>query len=387
MKKLPLKRIFKTILIFIWLWLLITYLISSFSSFIPPEDFSFISLFALGYPYILAAFIIGMIICFFVKRKSAYVMLIILPAGYFNFVNTFALRSEILWKTEKDSTTLRVMTWNVQSFANYLHRKKTRSQYRTTRTAMLTIIHDYDPDVLCFQEYRNVENAKRRIPVKRQLDSLGYKYSFCSDDKAGPLFDNSAARVEEGVAIFSKFPIVDSSKININPEKNEHLISADILFNNKPVRIFTAHLQSFTIYADTTRQKDSTENIYEITYKRRKVASYKIRETELKHQEEVNTIRKSIDTTKYPVIYCGDLNSTPASYNYRYLMGKNLQDAFLKKGSGIGNTFYKLGPTLRIDVCLADTAFAIEQCKRERKKLSDHYPVITDLKWKNKSSN
>ena len=64
------------------------------------------------------------------------------------------------------------------------------------------------------------------------------------------------------------------------------------------------------------------------------------------------------------------------------LKNNNLQDAFLAKGSGIGNTFYKIGPTLRIDVCLADTSMQVLQCKREKKKLSDHYPVIADMKWK-----
>jgi endonuclease/exonuclease/phosphatase family metal-dependent hydrolase len=247
---------------------------------------------------------------------------------------------------------------------------------------MLALIHRYDPDVLCFQEYKNIENAKRRIAVREQLDSLGYKYYFCSDDKIGNLRRSASATIEDGVAIYSRRPLLDSARININhSDRIENLIYCDVLLNNKPLRIYTAHLQSFTIYDDTA-QKNQDQNIYEITYKRRKSAQYKIRETEVKHQQEVAIIRKAIDSSAYPLIYCGDLNTTPTSYNYRFLKGNNLQDAFLKKGSGIGNTFYKLGPTLRIDVCLVDTALQVMQCKREKKKLSDHYPVITDVSWK-----
>jgi endonuclease/exonuclease/phosphatase family metal-dependent hydrolase len=272
------------------------------------------------------------------------------------------------------------MTWNVQGFVNYLHHKKT-SAYRTTREDMLALIHNYNPDVLCFQEYRNIQNAKRRTAIKTQLDSLGYKYFFCSNDtKIGNIPDNPNITIENGVAIFSKLPLHDSARININhSDRIENLIYADVLLNNKPIRIYTAHLQSFTIYSDTSQ---TNQNIYEVTYKRRVSAQYKIRETEVKHQEEVAIIRKAIDSSTHPVIYCGDLNTTPTSYNYRFLKGNNLQDAFVKEGSGIGNTFYKLGPTLRIDVCLADTALQVLQCKREKKRLSDHYPVITDVKWK-----
>ena len=75
------------------------------------------------------------------------------------------------------------------------------------------------------------------------------------------------------------------------------------------------------------------------------------------------------------------MNTTPCSYNYRILKN-NLQDAFLAKGSGIGATFYKILPTLRIDVFLADRALKIDQCAVMQRKLSDHYPIITDISWK-----
>ena len=60
----------------------------------------------------------------------------------------------------------------------------------------------------------------------------------------------------------------------------------------------------------------------------------------------------------------------------------NFQDAFLEKGSGVGATFYKILPTLRIDVCFADTSFRINQCTVVKRRLSDHYPLVTDISWK-----
>ncbi len=377
------KTLFKTLWIILCIPLISAYILASLTTFIPPAVFPYISIFSLAYPYVLAVFLLFLIISFFAERRLAYIMLIVMPVGTFNFINTFALRGPQTWQVKKDSTSLRVMTWNVQSFTNYLRKKKSKSDFRTSRDAMLEIIKDNNPDVLCFQEYRNIENVKKRLSIRKQLDTLGYSYSFCSKDKSGSFPKNSASIVEEGVAIFSKTPITDSGKVSINhDDKNENLAYADILFNNKPVRIFTAHLQSFTIYADTAEDKKPNDNIYEVTYKRRKSAEYKVRETEIKHQEEVGIIRKTIDQSPYPVIYCGDLNITPTSYNYRILKGDNLADAFLEKGYGIGNTFYKIGPSLRIDVCLADKKMQVLQCKKEPKKLSDHYPVIADMAWK-----
>jgi endonuclease/exonuclease/phosphatase family metal-dependent hydrolase len=75
------------------------------------------------------------------------------------------------------------------------------------------------------------------------------------------------------------------------------------------------------------------------------------------------------------------MNAVPSSYTY-HLIKSNLQDAFLEAGSGIGTTFYKILPMLRIDYCLPDQRFNVTNCTVIQQKLSDHYPVITDLQWK-----
>jgi endonuclease/exonuclease/phosphatase family metal-dependent hydrolase len=79
-----------------------------------------------------------------------------------------------------------------------------------------------------------------------------------------------------------------------------------------------------------------------------------------------------------PVLFCGDLNDVPNSYAYATVKG-NMQDAFLKKGFGIGRTFSALSPTLRIDYIFADKRFKVKQFARIAKKLSDHYMIVADL--------
>jgi endonuclease/exonuclease/phosphatase family metal-dependent hydrolase len=59
-----------------------------------------------------------------------------------------------------------------------------------------------------------------------------------------------------------------------------------------------------------------------------------------------------------------------------------MQDAFLKKGFGIGRTFTGLSPTLRIDYIFADHHFKIKQFNRIVKNLSDHYMLVADVQLK-----
>jgi len=57
-----------------------------------------------------------------------------------------------------------------------------------------------------------------------------------------------------------------------------------------------------------------------------------------------------------------------------------MQDAFLKKGFGIGRTFSALSPTLRIDYIFASNDFTIRQYDRLVRNYSDHYMLVADVK-------
>lgn len=296
--------------------------------------------------------------------------------GFKNVQHSYAFNKSA-WSDKKDPAALRIMTWNVQGFVNIMPQNFPQA---ATRIQMLKIIQQVHPDILCFQEYWNVENAKWLISVRHELDSLGYEFHFFSNDSIKMLADRSIQI--HGVAIFSFQPFIDSGRINIvNRDESENCIYTDVFFQHKPIRIFTAHLQSFSLYFDTTQESEAGKNLYQITYQRKRVVQHKLREVEQTHEDEIKIIRAQINKSPYPVIYCGDMNAVPCSYNYNKLRD-DLQDAFLEKGAGIGATFYKILPTLRIDYCFADKRFKVMQCKVIQQKLSDHYPVITDLTWK-----
>ncbi len=362
------KLIFKILCFFI----VLGFLISCFTQYIPPSRFSYTAIFCFAFPYLFLLMIILVAVYFFINRRVAFFLFICLLCGYKNLHSTVAFKFSSKWNIKKKDSSLRIMTWNVEDFVSLLAGAEVRLN-------MLHLISKNNPDILCVQEFTEVRNARWRVSVQKELDSLGYKYCFLSRDQ---VWSGAVEKLTiRGTAIFSKQPFIDSCRFNVrnnNINLNENAIYATFVFNNKPVRIYTAHLASFQIYKDTSNTK---KDIYQITYDRKRAIQYKLREIEELHQQEVAIIRDSILKCPYPVIYCGDINTTPCSYNY-HILKNNLQDAFLEKGSGIGATFYKILPTLRIDVCLVDTALKINQCTIARRKLSDHYPIITDIHWK-----
>lgn len=356
----------------------VLYLIASFSAYLSPEVFSYTSIFALAFPYL---FVIGVLLCiavFITWKKWGVVLFIILCAGSYNLVHTIALNVPTTFTKIKDSSILRIMTWNVQSFDSYLLKHKDKDGYKTNRSEMLQLILDYNPDVICFQEYLDYENTKKRRSIRNDLKAAGYPYSYASNEK----FVESKRKFAAygGTAIYSKYPLIDSGRLKLMDSdvgKQEFMIFASLNFNQKPVRIFTAHLASYNLYTDT----NGNNNIYTITYHRKSSVQEKIRETSLIHLREAKMIRQQMDASPYPLIYCGDMNATACTYEYRYLKN-DMQDAFLQKGSWLGVTFYKLLYTLRIDFCFINNNMKVIQSEVGKEKLSDHYPVISDVTWR-----
>ena len=94
---------------------------------------------------------------------------------------------------------------------------------------------------------------------------------------------------------------------------------------------------------------------------------------------QADFVKEEISKSAHPFVITGDFNDVPNSYTY-FKISDGLQDAFLKKGFGIGRTFSALSPTLRIDHILTTKDFDVLQFNRQVKPLSDHYMIIADLK-------
>jgi endonuclease/exonuclease/phosphatase family metal-dependent hydrolase len=96
---------------------------------------------------------------------------------------------------------------------------------------------------------------------------------------------------------------------------------------------------------------------------------------------QADIINQVLEDSPHPLVFCADLNDVPNSYAYFTVKGK-MQDAFLKKGFGIGRTYSALSPTLRIDYIFAGKDFRVRQFNRIVRKTSDHYMIVADLELK-----
>ncbi|MBN9296567.1 MAG: endonuclease/exonuclease/phosphatase family protein [Filimonas sp.] len=369
------KKVFRLFFYIYSIVTIIVYLGCSASAYLKPSAYFFSDAFALGFPFLLAALIVVIFWALLIRQKrTAFFVLIVLLCGYNNIGKTVAFHPFHQSATDSSTRPLKVMTWNVFYFLD--DHEMSNDGPETPLRKMMDAIRTSDADVLCMQEYLSYQNIKGLICVKQVLDSMGYKYSFYSGVQQ---YGFREGHSQIGTIIYSKIPFSDSGRVELNDPPKERLIYIDVQHNNKPVRIFTAHLSSLGLYADTAKTDLSQENIYAVTYLRKGSIARKLKHTGVKHEIEAHLIDSALRKSPYPAIFCADMNSAPTSYAYRIIRG-NMQDAFLKTGFGFGQTYDALSPTLRIDVCFASPQLEVLDCTIKRLKLSDHFPVITTIK-------
>jgi len=89
---------------------------------------------------------------------------------------------------------------------------------------------------------------------------------------------------------------------------------------------------------------------------------------------------KSINSSPYPTLICGDFNDVPQSYIYREL-NKEHKDAFLDSGKGFGATYRQLIFPFRIDFILVNNLWSSYNFKVLEKNLSDHQAIRCDIEF------
>ena len=349
------------------------FLLSCLVPYLNPQRWWFISFFGLGFPILLLMvvfFAIGWLIL--LKPRYALISGIALLLGIKSISIFFAFHKNQAFNYKKEPQTIRVASWNV---ARFVELKRNNNKGSGVRLKMFDLIKQQDADVLCLQEFHTSIDSSYWDNIKPIQEELGYPYYYFS-------FDNDGDNHYYSSIIFSRYPIIDTGKIRYpRPTLPDVLLHTDIKVNNDTVRVFTTHLQSLQFGKREYDKIDKIANARDsllansrsILAKLKKGFSYRSIQADLAH--------KIIKDSPHPVILCGDLNDVPNSYTYFTVRG-SMQDAFLKKGFGIGRTFTSLSPTLRIDYILADKHFKVKQFKRVLKKYSDHYMLVADLQLK-----
>jgi endonuclease/exonuclease/phosphatase family metal-dependent hydrolase len=296
--------------------------------------------------------------------------------GWKNIHSLFAFHIGASFKNEKPVDALRVLTWNVRGWDEFITPKPNASGHWEKMTEFLRL---QNADVMCFQEFFESHNPKE-LPdnIAYIQKELNYPYYFFSHD-----YHRYDGILETGVIIFSRYPIINTLQQKFEKAASmrttESLIAADIDVNGKTIRVFTTHLQSVLFRNKDFRNIEIIKNADDSIFQASKSIIKKLKRAYGFRATQADMVRQVMDTSNHLNIVCGDFNDVPNSYSYFHIRG-NLQDAFIQKGFGIGRSYVNLSPTLRIDYIFASPEFEVLQCKNFKLPYSDHHPVIADFK-------
>lgn len=352
------------------------YLSTVLLPYVDTGKYWFLSIVGLGFTILLLLVFLLLIFWIIMRSRIMWILsLLVILAGARQIKAAIAFHFPASFKTERSGSTIRVMQWNVHNWNQILFENE-RLVSENTQPDMMQMISRYDPDVLCIEEFFESNDRKKLRGNIEDLKSLGYQYFYFLH---GQLQDDV---YYTGISIFSKFPIKESGRAVISKNQTtDPLAYADILINGKTIRFIAIHLQSVRFESTDYQTLSNMKKTKDPNIHGSKTILSKLKAGFQKRYEQAVNVNNMVVKSPYPVIVCGDFNDVPNSGTY-FTITKNLQDAFLKKGSFIGRTFRYISPTLRIDYILPDKTFEVKQFQVIHVPYSDHYPLVADLDFK-----
>ncbi|MCZ4225443.1 endonuclease/exonuclease/phosphatase family protein [Pedobacter rhodius] len=345
-------------------------LLGTLAGSIDPRSNFLFAYFALAYPYSLFVSILFLI--WWVLRKKwvfSILVLFVIAIGYKTIHATFGFGGDE-GGTEKAEGSIRMMTYNVHSFKLF-----GENNTIPVKEKMLQVVKDQNPDIICFQEFytRRKGNFNTIDSLKRLLKTDYYYFR--------PAGNNDYEAF--GLAIFSKYPIKEKGEILFEAFGDNMSIYTDLDVRGKTVRIFNVHFQSISFQPQDYQFIDQlVKKTRGKLYASRRILRM-LKYAFVKRSEQVDIMKKEMAKCKTPYLIAGDFNDTPASYTVNQVT-KDLNNAFIKKGSGFGKTYNGKFPNFQIDYIATSKDFDILNYQITKAKLSDHFPVRTDIKFTDK---
>jgi endonuclease/exonuclease/phosphatase family metal-dependent hydrolase len=353
----------------------VLFLLGCYVRWFNPAWWWFLGFFNLGAFYLLVVLLGFIIFWLFAKLRWAIISIIAVLLAWGPLHHIFPFRVSADFTVQKNAGAMRIMTWNVEHFDILEH--KTHPE---TKQRMMDLIKEYQPDIACFQEMVGADSIAKAINyIPDILQQTGFeKYHYSWNPKLD--FD---ANHHFGIILFSKYPIINKQTISFPPNDYNSIFQyADIVKENDTIRVFNIHLQSLKFSNDNLKYIDNPSIKDAEAVKESKSIISKLKKGFVKRGLQADRIHDEISKSPYPVIVCGDFNDLPNSYAYSTI-GSGLNNAFEQKGSGLGRTYSGISPTLRIDNIFTSKKMEVLQYNRIAKKMSDHFPVMADVRMVN----
>ena len=346
-------------------------LLSYLASYVDPGKFWVISFFGLAYPAILVINILFVVYWLLRMPKLALISGLTIVAGWSVILNYIGFRESTAIMVPKSSESfIRIMSYNVHNFKQFGDNND-----RLTKEQILDIIRKEQPDVVCFQEFFSRKRGEYNFR-KHITQILGTEYYYFK-----PSTDNGYEAI--GMAIFSKFPIVNQGNIEFTKNMNwNEAVFADIRKGNKTFRVYNVHFQSVSFQPeDYLYLKKITSEMMKTDVESSKKIGSRLKQAFIKRSNQVKMVKEHAEKSPIPHIIAGDFNDTPISYTVKTI-SRDMKNCFRKKGSGFGITYNGAFPNFQIDYIFTSSEFEVKNYLVINKKLSDHYPGRADLELK-----
>ena len=343
---------------------LVAMTLSVLSSYINPSRFVWVYFFGLTFWGILLFNLVVLMLLLLMWSRKAWIaviaMLIALPGIYKSFSTG----------KSHNGGELRVMAYNILKFHDQFDKNKSNE---AVALDMVKMVKEYDPDVLCMQEFAICfPNTSRKECINQLGEMMGMPYNY---------YHNKANF--RGNVIFSRYPLSALEEGTSFAKEKEYGAVAQVDAGQYGVfYVLCCHLTSFlltpqelTVFSESGNSKEQVEE-----YSKSIIS--KMKKAYERRSKEVEEMLADIPNDGRPIILCGDFNDTPLSYTYHQIRSAGFVDGFVKTGRGIGHTYAGRLPLLRIDYIWANEQIQPMSFKRIKYKGSDHYPVILDFNVK-----
>ncbi len=292
------------------------------------------------------------------KKKNFILSLLCLVAGWSHITNFIGFNFNPAQTTT--TANLKIATYNIN-----LLRYKHKDPKVDTASEVVDFLCKNDFDILCLQELPKTTHMWFTDSIKRKGN---FPYYFTTKKRT--------------LTIFSKYPIEGSGDILTEVYGNGALY-VDLNVNGERIRVYNMHLHSSRVTREINQLVEHTK-IRDIEEKRvwqdvRKVIS-NIKNASIERAKQAEILFNHLSEFSGKIILCGDLNETPQSYAYQ-LFSKKLKSAFKEGGLGLGTTFAGKIPGLKIDFIMTTSNIQVLKTEIKHLKHSDHYPMISYIKY------
>lgn len=374
-----LKVLGKGVLLLLTILSAIALFFSYMAKLIPPSFSSLIAYCGLLFIYILMVNLAFVVIWLILDYRWALLPTLLILLNVNNIDKHFQLRAQE--KPETCANCIKVMSYNARLF----------NMYDDNRLALNRQVTEFlkkeAPDILCVQEYFFDSSGKLGYNTTEEILKA---LKLPDNNKTYKLYLplGKSRGYQYGLAVFSRYRIVNSGVVETNDSSANRSMYVDIRYYGDTLRIYNVHLSSMKLaredYATGNAMLHSNMEDPDIDKKARKLY-YKITDAFEQRQHQAKCVRADMDSCKYPVIVCGDFNDSPASFSY-HKIAHRLKDSFRSSGKGTGTTYAgEVFPAYRIDYILHDRQyndFGHTVCTNLT--TSDHYPIYTYISIINK---